>query len=176
MELVDQIFDWFKINWAKVLNHLQATNIYLSKKNFCMMLTYSSVSEVDELTSTHEVAYFRLVLHAQHSLKSKSATLIRSHSGDTDIFNTGASTSRKVTCMADVNVNDEELKALIGFHAMTGWVYVSSFFRKGKPICWEKMTGKTWFTKGMTQLRDNVDISEEKFDDLSFVFHMEVRE
>ena len=57
-ELVDQIFDWFKINRAKVLNNLRATNIYLSKENFCMMLTCSSVREVDELTSTHEEADF----------------------------------------------------------------------------------------------------------------------
>ena len=51
-----------------------------------MMLTYSSVREVDELTSTQEEVDFGLLLHGQHSLKSESATLIRSHSGDTDIF------------------------------------------------------------------------------------------
>ena len=68
-EFVDQIFDWFKINRAKVLsNKLRTTNIYLSKENFCMMLTYSPIREVDELTSTQEEADFRLVLHAQHSL------------------------------------------------------------------------------------------------------------
>ena len=33
--------------------------------------------------------------------------------------------------MTDVNVNDEELKVLIGFHAMTGSDYVSSFLEKG---------------------------------------------
>ena len=48
-ELVDQIFDWFKINRAKVVNNLRTTNIYLSKENFRMMLTYSSVREVDDL-------------------------------------------------------------------------------------------------------------------------------
>ena len=42
-ELVDQMFDWFKINRAKVLNNLRATNIHLSKEKFCMMLTCSSV-------------------------------------------------------------------------------------------------------------------------------------
>ena len=144
-ELVDQIFYWFKINRAKELNNLRITNIYFSKENFCVMLTYSSVREVDELTSTHKEADFRLVLHAQHSLKSESATLTRPHSGDTDIFvmvlfafpkeplviDTCTLTSRKVISMTDVNVNDEELKVLIGFHAMTGSDYVSSFLEKG---------------------------------------------
>ena len=68
--------------------------------------------------------------------------------------------------MADVNVNDEELKTLIGFHAMTGCDYISSFFRKEKPTCWKKMIEKTRFSRGMTQLGDNVDISEEVYDDL----------
>ena len=78
--------------------------------------------------------------------------MIRLHSGDTDISvmvlfafskeplvtDTGTSASRKVICIANVNVNDQELKVLIGFHAMTVCDYVSSIFRKGKPTCWKK--------------------------------------
>ena len=48
-ELVDQIFDWFKIKRAKMLNNLRTTNIYPSKENVCM-ITCLSVREVDELT------------------------------------------------------------------------------------------------------------------------------
>ena len=48
-ELVDQIFDWFKIKQAKLLNNLGTTNIYPSKENVCMIMC-SSVREVDELT------------------------------------------------------------------------------------------------------------------------------
>ena len=48
-ELVDQIFDWFKIKQAKLLNNLRTTNIYPSKENVCMIMC-SSVREVDELT------------------------------------------------------------------------------------------------------------------------------
>ena len=73
MEVADQIFDWLKIHWVKVLNSLETTNIYLSMEKVCMMLTYSSVREVDELTSIYEEKDFRLVLHAQYSLKSESA-------------------------------------------------------------------------------------------------------
>ena len=76
-KVFDQIFDWFKINRAKVLNNLRTTSIHLSKENFCMMLTYSCVMEVDELASIHKEADFRLALHAQYYLKSESATLIR---------------------------------------------------------------------------------------------------
>ena len=67
--------------------------------------------------------------------------------------------------MADVNVNNEELQALIDFHAMTGCDYVLTFFRKVKPACWKKMIKKTRFTKGMAQLGDNIDTSEEIYDD-----------
>ena len=38
---------------------------------------------------------------------------------------------------------------------MTCCDYVSSFFRKGKSTCWEKMIKETRFTRGMAQLRDN---------------------
>ena len=58
-EHVDQIFGWFKINQAKVLNNLRTTIIYLFEENICMMLTYSSVREGDELTSTHKKADFQ---------------------------------------------------------------------------------------------------------------------
>ena len=47
------------------------------------------------------------------------------------VIDTCTLTSRKVISMTDVNVNDEELKVLIGFHAMTGSDYVSSFLKKG---------------------------------------------
>ena len=154
------------------------------------MLTYSSVREVDELTSTQEEVDFGLLLHGQHSLKSESATLIRSYSGDTDIFvmvlfafskeplfiDIDTSTSRKVICIADFNVNKGELTALVGVHAMTGGDYVSSFFRKGKTTCWKKMIEKAQFIRGMMQLGDNVDISKGIYNNLEAYVYMEVRE
>ena len=155
-----------------------------------MMLTYSSVREVDELTSNQEEVDFGLLIHAQHSLKSESATPIRSNSGDTDIFvmvlfafskeplfiDPDTSTSRKVICIVDFNVNKGELTALIGFHAMTGGDYVSSFFKKGKTTCWKKMIKKAQFTREMMQLGDNVDISKGIYNDLEAYVYMEVRE
>ena len=59
--------------------------------------------------------------------------LLFAFSNEPPVIDTGTSTSRKVICIADVNVNNEELKALVVFHAMTDCDYVSSFFRKGKP-------------------------------------------
>ena len=117
MEVADQIFDWFKIHWVKVLNSLETTNIYLSMEKVCMMLTYSSVREVDELTSIYEEKDFRLVLHAQYSLKSESAYRyffmgLFLFSKEQLVIETGTLTSRKVICLADVNVNNEEFKAL----------------------------------------------------------------
>ena len=45
-----------------------------------------------------------------------------------------------------MKINEQDKEALTGFHAITGNVYVSSFFRKGKRKCVEtvKCLGDSW--------------------------------
>ena len=147
MEVADQIFDWFKIHWVKVLNNLETTNIYLSMEKVCMMLTYSSVREVDELTSIYEEKDFRLVLHAQYSLKSESAYRyffmgLFLFSKEQLVIETGTLTSRKVICLADVNVNNEEFKALRLPCQDWLWLWIV-IYQEMETYLLEKMTGKT---------------------------------
>ena len=49
-ELVEQIFDWFKLTEQKCLIIYEQKMFPFQKKDFCMMLTYSSFRQVDELT------------------------------------------------------------------------------------------------------------------------------
>ena len=37
-----------------------------------------------------------------------------------------------------MKINEQGKEALIGFHAITGNDYISSFFGKGKRKCWKK--------------------------------------
>ena len=79
--------------------------------------------------------------------------IVRNHSGDVEInviliakttdtpervildFNKG--NYRRLLRLSDIDMTDDEKKCLIGFHAFTGSDYTSTFFRKGKAICWE---------------------------------------
>lgn len=52
-------------------------------------------------------------------------------------------------------------QALIGFHALTGNDYVSSFFRKGKETCWEVMKDDNLAVEAFTQLGQNWDLTDD---------------
>ena len=41
-----------------------------------------------------------------------------------------------------MKINEQGKEALIGFHAITGNDYISSFFGKGKRKCWKKLYQK----------------------------------
>ena len=92
------------------------------------------------------MADFRLMVHVKHAINSTSPVIIRSHSGDTNIFimaftlfysdnlilDSGSGEGRKIVRMSDVETQEGNRNALISFHAFTGCDYTSSFFRKGK--------------------------------------------
>ena len=68
--------------------------------------------------STHEEADYRLMVHVKHAIDSKNLVIIRSHSGDTDIFimalilfysanlilDSGTVAGRKIVRMSDVKI------------------------------------------------------------------------
>ena len=86
-QLIEIFFKWLIDNRRKVLNTLKTTNLYLSAEGSCQRLSISDVSSIENLISTHEEADFRLMAHVKHALThSNSPVIVRSHSGDTDIF------------------------------------------------------------------------------------------
>ena len=111
--------------------------------------------EFETHLSNHEEADTKVIAHAIEYLSSinEKNVLIRSPSGDADIIvlcvslwytykervfiDNGTGESRKLIWLGGVNLSHEKCKALLGMHAFTGNDYVSSFFKKGKEMCWK---------------------------------------
>ena len=72
-------------------------------------------------------------VHCQYILNTQeyAHNVIRSPSGDTDIIIISVSLLNS-DHIDKMKINGQEKEALIGFHAITGNDYVSSFFGKGK--------------------------------------------
>ena len=168
-QLIKLFFDWLIDSRRKKLNTRRATSLYLSTEEYCQRLSISDVSFIDSLVSTHEEADYRLMVHEKHAIDSKNLVIIRSHSGDTDIFimtlilfysanlilDRGTVAGRKIVRMSDVKIEENNRNALIGFQAFIRCVYTSSFFHKGKTTCWKTMNSKCRFQEVMTRFGEN---------------------
>ena len=131
---------------------LKCKEIYFSTDGACHKITENKTVLINELSSNQEEAGTKLCLYTQHALATNANGIVyaRSHSGDADInviliskildnservildFNKGR--HRKVLQLADVEMTDDEKKALIGFLAFTSNDYTSAFFRKDKHL------------------------------------------
>ena len=94
--------------------------------------------------------------------------MIRSPSRDTEImvlalaliddlvkvyFGKGNGKCRKPMCLCAVGMQDEEQKkALVGFHSFTGNYYIPAIFHKGKKHCWSTMKSNDSFLRAFTEL------------------------
>ena len=85
-KLIKLFFYWLIDNRRKTSNSLRTTSLYLSTEGYYQQLSISDLSSIDSLMSTHEETDFRLMVLAKHAIDSNSSVIIRSHSGDTDIF------------------------------------------------------------------------------------------
>ena len=86
-QLIKLFLNWLIDNRRKTLNTLRTTSLYLSTEGYCLKrLSISDVRSIDSLVPIHEKADFRLMVHAKYAIDSNSPVIIRSHSGDTDIF------------------------------------------------------------------------------------------
>ena len=171
-ERIEIFFKWLIGNRRKVLNTMKTTNLYLSQKDLVNACQYQ-ISSIENLVSTHEEADFRMMAHVKHALThSNSPVIARSHSSDTDIFimtvtsfhstnlilDSGTGVGRKIVRMSDVEIEEDDRNANIGFHGFTGCDYTSAFFRKGKTMCWKKMESKARFYEVMTKLGEDVSV------------------
>ena len=57
----------------------------------------------------------------------------------------------------------EVKESLIGFHAFTGNDYVSSFYRKGKGVCWSALEKNPRFLPAFKDLGSTWELAEETF-------------
>ena len=180
--LIELMFEVMESNKVKVLNLLRTNELFLSMENNCRLLTHSSSEDVSELQSNQEEADTRVVLHAMHALShggNIQSVVIRSPSGDTDIvvltiahlmdfkekvyLDSGRADARRLIPLGSVELAEQHINALLGFHAFTGNDYVSSFFTKGKKTCWKKFIQNPKFSDCFKALGKNVDLSAELF-------------
>ena len=179
--MITLLFDYFASNRVKVLNTLRASKLVLSKDTDTTCITLSSVYVDDELTSNQEEADTKIILHCWDVLQNNTiqSVILRSHSGDTDItvlavsllheyqekvfLDYGSGKNRKGFWLSNIEMSISERKALLSFHALTGNDYISSFFRKGKSVCWKVMKQSVRFETAFTLLGTSWDLTEDVF-------------
>ena len=123
--------------------------VFVTCGTLCYRLTQDSANQVDELTSNHEEADTRILLHAYHASRRGFKSVVIT-ADDTDILilalakcatvqcrmyqKTGTAARRQfidITKVASMQGIDM-CSSLIGYHAFTGCDSVSAFCGKGK--------------------------------------------
>ena len=121
------------------------------KKDKYFLLTFARISNITELETSHEEADTKIILHAMNLRQTQTHNVnvtIFSPSGDTDIIVLllaflkdhkehiliidGHGEDKKILKLSDIDLEENLIHPLTGFHAITSNDYVSSFFRKGK--------------------------------------------
>ena len=182
--MIELIFETIVKEKLKFLNILRTIEVYLSSYDKCILITLSTTTDVNDLCSNQEEADTKIVIHALHSLHySQIPTInIRSPSGDTDILvltivhlynykekihlDNGTGVIRSRFLLGVLQLKDEILNALIGFHSFTGNDYVSSFFRKGKQACWKVFVSNSRFQIFLSALCACGELSKEIADEM----------
>ena len=86
--LIEVVSEVLRNNFHRVLTELKCKIVYFSQEDITYKLTNKGVSIAAELSSNQEEADTKVILHCHHALQESpgSKVVLRSHSGDTDIF------------------------------------------------------------------------------------------
>ena len=141
-----------------------------------------TLDESPEFISNQDKGDTKVILHVLNALNANSENVvtIRSPSGDSDILILMISnlkqfkervilddfhgiTKRKSYRLSDIELEDEVVEALVGFHAFTGNDFVSSFFRKGKLLCFQLMLSSSRYKTAFAQLGESWELSDDTF-------------
>ena len=161
--LIEIIWDVIVGNRIRILEQLQCSKLIFSMDGIYHKISSETTEVVKELSSNHEEADTKLLLHANYQLSQDhtKVIIVRSPSGDMDIiilfvsrfdedsemihiyFGTGK--NRKILSVGSINMSRELRKALIEFHDFIGNEYVSSFFKKSKKYCWRLLERNSRF-------------------------------
>ena len=175
--LIKLIFDYVIAEKQSVTSMLKTEVIVLSGDDECYTVTSNLVTLNDDLRSNQEEADTKVILHAIQIIHSSPfKVIIRSPSGDTDIMvlalaliadqdkvymDYGSGKRRKGTWLKDITLNEDERKALIGFHSFTGNDYVPALFRKGKKRCWLVMKKSEKFLNVFRELGRDWELTDK---------------
>ena len=195
--LIQLIFEYIKTNALTCMEVLVSSTIILSSEDECVRLSRDddgriTITADPELFSNHDEGDTKVILHAYSILKADAdtAVTIRSPSGDTDIVilmigllyqykdrvildDFHGAAKRKSYKLSDIELDDDIVESLIGFHAFTGNDFVSSFFKKGKSTCFKLMENNSLFKAAFAQLGSSWDLSDDTYNTLqSFVIKL----
>lgn len=195
--LVELIFEYIEKNAESCFEKLGSKQIVLSSEERCVTITSSDSGDITvelntDLLSNHDEGDTKVVLHANAILLDDPDTMvtIRSPSGDTDIVvlavahlyphahrivldDFHGNGQRKWYPLSKVDLDEDIIDALIGFHAFTGNDFVSSFFRKGKNTCFKLLSSSSKFKEAFSLLGSSWDLTDDIFYQLqSFVLHL----
>ena len=173
------------------MNTIRTSKLVLTKDTCTTCVTLTSVYPFEELKSNQEEADTKVILHCLNVLQEdvNRSVILRSHSGDTDItvlavsllhthrnrvyLENGTGKNKKGHWLNSVKLTDSNRNAIIGFLAFTGNDYVSSFFRKGKKLCWKTMVQKEKFVQMFGELGSSWNLEEDQFNILEeFTAHI----
>ena len=176
---LDFVSEVLRGNVEKLLTKLKCSTVYFSQEDVTYCINESGVTVKQDLSSNQEEADTKVILHCHHALEESlsSKVVLRSPSGDTDIMilalsflessrtyiDYGNGKSRKGFWLNEIcSINEDQKKSLVGFHAFTGNDYISSFFRKSKPTCWNVLNKNRIFIESINQLGEdwNIDMSD----------------
>ena len=173
--LTELIIEYIEKTTVKVFNIIRCRKIIISTGSKCVSISHAGVVQVPSLISSQEEADTRMMLHC-HKIATElpaAKITIRSPSGDTDvvvvlspfadriILDDGNGENCRQILLADIDVDEDVVSSLIGFHAFTGNDFVSSFFRKGKETCFKVMERRAKFLSTFTQLGTTWELTEE---------------
>ncbi len=146
----------------------------------CHLISKEECKVVEELASNHEEADTKVVFLLDHVLQrygQHSRVILRSPSGDVDIpiivygnqldtdlrifLDNGTGKSRKVLDMNSSQLSSVQKRGIIGFHALTGNDYVSSFFGKGKASCYKIYTKFPHLQAAFCNLGNSFTVDEQ---------------
>eukprot|EP00794_Sanderia_malayensis_P012447 gene12447-13734_t len=176
----ERLFNLIMQMWMEEKYKLGKKVIYFSSKINCHLISKEECKVVEELACNHEEADTKVVFLLDHVLQrygQHSRVILRSPSGDVDIpiivygnqldtdlrifLDNGTGKSRKVLDMNSSQLSSVQKRGIIGFHALTGNDYVSSFFGKGKASCYKIYTKFPHLQAAFCNLGNSFTVDEQ---------------
>ena len=185
------LFELIAEVWIENKDMVAKRIIYFGKGNSCTKTKCDGVNLEPALSINHEeadvkVAY--MIFHAQKNTEEGAAYVVRSPSADVDTpviilgnemsvnqvhIDSGTGKHRKLINLSSSCLTDIQKKALLGLHAFTGNDLVSSFFKKGMPICWNAIKKNINYLRTFCQIGCATQIQEVLMEELEkFVCHV----
>ena len=174
------MFDVMEEERCKVLDLLRTNKLVLAGDNFCKVLTVSTAEDFTTLISNQEEADTKVVLHSHQAIEEceSNRVLLRLPSWGTSILvlivlllyefknriviDNGVGSSCKLIWLGSIDFSNSRLNSL-EFHTFTGNDYVSSFFRKGKGICWKVLQKFSKFENAFSVIGNAIELKNDLF-------------